>query len=332
MSWKGEERFRWKVTEPHHAPRMTVDFETNWLRKEIHLNLYMSPRDEDMDDERLGMQIDDCVVEHIAFLLRFPQLEDVPIEVVEEFKEYMDRVEMGMREDPALQAYAVTLMRDRELPLSSEIYLDLAKRHALYGGIPAPTPDEGIRFVTVFLAQAMKKKNWRLDSYMKEIVRRLADYYLYFRDPGTLRSFIRDSEVSPIKWDALMLICKDLVKGGEEHNLPVDLTQWYTGATHGRPGRPVVAKASGPRPTSYGLKVRNKEIRHTVKLLVLAGMPELMACNAIADAFTFTRKRINDINEQDNWTIEELLEDGGQRLAPYMKSLPGSDSKPSYSI
>ena len=61
------------------------------------------------------------------------------------------------------------------------------------------------------------------------------------------------------------------------------------------PGRPDVAKASGPRPTSYDLKIRDNEIRHYVDLLVLAGMPERIACNAIADAFEFTRKRVNDI-------------------------------------
>ena len=55
------------------------------------------------------------------------------------------------------------------------------------------------------------------------------------------------------------------------------------------------------------LKIRDNEIRHYVDLLVLAGMPERMACNAIADAFTFTRKRINDINEQD------LLDNGRTR-------------------
>ncbi len=331
MSWLGKENARLNLTDPHYGPRVSVDFETNWLRKTIHLNLYMRPGEEDMDGERLGRRIDNCLVEFIAFLLVSLREEKLPIEAV---KEIMEKVEVGMREDPALQAYAVTLMRDRELPLSSEIYLDLARRHALYGGKPAPTPDEGLRFVSVILARVMKKENWKLnlDIIIERTARNMADFYLYFRDPGTLRSFIRDSEVSPIIWDALMLICKDLVKGGEEHNIPVDLSQWHIGAIYGRPGRPDVAKASGPRPTSYDLKIRDNEIRHYVDLLVLAGMPERMACNAIADAFEFSRKRINDINEQTHWTMEELVEDGGQRLARHLKSLPSSDSEPSYSI
>ena len=329
MSWIGEERATGNLTDPHYGPRVSVDFETNWLRKTIPLNLYMRPGEEDMDGERLGRRIDNCLVEFIAFLLVSLREEKLPIEAV---KEIMEKVEVGMREDPALQAYAVTLMRDKGLPLSSEIYLDLARRHALYGGIPAPTPDEGLRFVAVFLAQVMKKENWKHNSDIEGMARRMADFYLYFRYPGTLRSFIRDSGVSPIKWDALMLICKDLVKGGEKHNLPDDLTQWHVGATYGRPGRPKAAKASGRRPTSRRVKIRNNEIRHTVGLLVQVAMTELIACNAIADAFEFSRKRIKNINEQTHWTMEELVEDGGQRLARHLKSLPDSDSEPSYSI
>ena len=160
MSWLGKENARLNLTDPHYGPRVSVDFETNWLRKTIHLNLYMRPGEEDMDGERLGRRIDNCLVEFIAFLLVSLREEKLPIEAV---KEIMEKVEVGMREDPALQAYAVTLMRDRELPLSSEIYLDLARRHALYGGIPAPTPDEGLRFVSVILARVMKKENWKLN-------------------------------------------------------------------------------------------------------------------------------------------------------------------------
>ena len=329
MSWLGKERARWKLTAQDDGRPFLVDVETSWLRSIICLNLYMRHGEENMDDERLGRRIDNCLVEFIRILLWSLQQERIPIEVV---KEAMAKIEMGMREDSALKAYARTLMRDKELPLASATYLDLAKRQVLYGGKPAATSEEGKRFVSVFLAQVMKKKyrNFNLDR--EGIARNLADYCLIHRDPGTLRSFILHSEVSRTTWDALKLVCKDSVESGEVHLLPPALLEWYLGATIGRPRRPDVAPAPGNRPRTIGHRLRNNEIRNTVELLDQVGMPEHVACKAVADAFGFTEKTISKICQKPYWTMEDLIEDGLERLAPHLVSHPYSDSQPSYTI
>ena len=59
---------------------------------------------------------------------------------IEEFNSRMRKIEEGMKGDPDLQAFAMTLQRRGELRLASETYLDLARPHALYGGNDPPPP------------------------------------------------------------------------------------------------------------------------------------------------------------------------------------------------
>ena len=73
-----------------HAPRMTVDFETNWLRKEIHLNLYMSPRDEDMDDEQTwGCRLTIALLNTSAFLAPVPSARAMSLAGAKAIRDYV---------------------------------------------------------------------------------------------------------------------------------------------------------------------------------------------------------------------------------------------------
>ena len=334
MSFLGEDLATWRLTARLSGQDVPVDLETNMLRQIIRLNLYLDYGDEDLDDIGLGARIDDRLVEFIGFLLLALKKDELPLEVV---KETMARIEIGMIEDSALKAYARILMRDGERPLSSATYLNLADRRILYGGKPPPKLEEGRRFVRVFLAPFMTKEYRERDFDIKGITRKLADYWRDHLDPDSVEMLIRHSESSPAAQNLLKLIRNDSVESEATHPLPSVLLQWYLKQWYLEDQqrnfkRPKVASSTRGRRRTYGMRLRDNEIKHAVELLTLVDLPELDARKAVAGVFGFTGKRILKICNDPYWTLKDLHEDVYRRLDPvayHMSHRPSSDPDPS---
>ena len=150
-----------------------------------------------------------------------------------------------------IKAFAATLQRPEELPLASETYLDLARRHALFDGKPPPSPEEGRRFALVLLDDVMIEEKWEFDWDRPNLTGRMADGWLDSRDPSELQRLIHDSSKSPVSWDVLKTICQKLNGRGEEYP-PLELLLWYFRATHGHPERPDEGPAPSHRPRKLG--------------------------------------------------------------------------------
>ena len=245
-----------------------VDVESSEMREELGLRYYLDQGAEQMTSEELGRRIDDCLVEYIyTYLLR---LKDGDTSI-EEFNSRMRKIEEGMKGDPDLQAFAVSLQQRGGLRLASETYLDLARPHALYGGKRPPSSKKSRRFALVLLDDVMKDdKKWEIDWDRRVFIRVSADRWLDSRDPGELQKLIRGSEKSPVAWDVLLLICQEVADGGEE-DPPYELLQWHFRATYGSTKRPDERPALSHRPRKLGYMLRNNELRHTVDLLAQAG-------------------------------------------------------------
>ena len=307
MSWKGRGLAIWRFYDQHEKK---VDVESSEMRKVVGLGWYLRPGDERMAAEELGRRIDDCLVESIsAQLLNLKE----GYFSIEEFKSRMRRIEKGMKEDPDLKAFAVTFQRPAGLPLASEAYFDLARRHALSGGRPPPSPEEGRRFALVLLDVFMTEGFGEWDWDRPNVTDHLADGWLDRRDPSELQRLIHDSPKSPVSWDALKLICQKLAGRGEE-DPPRELLQWYFRATQGHPERPDEGPAPSHRPRKLGYKLRNNEIRHTVDLLAQVGMTKTDGHCAVAEAFHFSEITISRICQEPYSTFEEFEEDSMNRV------------------
>ena len=327
MSWLRREFSMLRLLVQHEK---NVDVESSEMRKAVGLGWYLTPGDERMDAEELGRRIDDCLVEAISDQLLNLKEGDSSIK---EFNSRMRKFEEGMKEDPDLKAFAATFQRPTVLPLASETYLDLARRHALSDGKPPPSPEEGRRFALALLDDVMIEGLWEWDWDRLRHIGGLADWWLDSRDPAELQKLIHDSEKSPVSWDVLKRICQELAGRGEE-DPPRELLQWYFGATHGHPERPDEGPAPSHRPQKLGYKIRNNEIRHTVDLLAQVGMTKNDGHCAVAEAFHFSEIRISRICQEPYFTFKEFAEDATKRLEPSYHSFlygPGSNSDPSSS-
>ena len=309
MTWQGRKLAVWRFFD---QPDKNVDVESSEMRKVIGLGWNVRPGEERMAAEELGRRIDDCLVESISAQLMFLR---IGYFTIEEFKSRMRRFEKGMKEDPDLKAFAATLQRPEELPLASETYLDLARRHALFDGKPPPSPEEGRRFALVLLDDVMIEEKWEFDWDRPNLTGRMADGWLDSRDPSELQRLIHDSPKSPVSWDVLKTICQELAGRGEE-DPPRELLQWYFGATNGHPGRPDEGPAPSHRPRKLGYKLRNNEIRNTVDLLAKVGMPKTDGRCAVAEAFHFSEITIIRICQEPYSTLEEFEEDSMNRVEP----------------
>ena len=309
MTWQGRELAIWRFFD---QPDKNMDVESSEMRKAIGLGWNVRTGDERMAAEELGRCIDDCLVEIIGSQLRLLKKGYFSIEV---FESRMRKFEKGMKEDPDLKAFAATLQRPEELPLASETYLDLARRHALFDRRPPPSIEEGRRFALVLLDDVMIEEKWEFDWDRPNLADRLADAWLDRRDPAELWRLIHDSEESPVSWDALKLICRELAARGEEYP-PLELLLWYFRATQGHPGRPDEAPTPRHRPRKRGYKLRNNEIRNTVDLLALVGMTKTDAHCAVAEAFHLSEITISRICQEPYSTLEEFEEDAMNRVEP----------------
>ena len=175
----------------------------------------------------------------------------------------------------------------------------------------------------------MEESSWEFDWNSRVFTEISALDWLGSRDPHRLRKLIRNSEVSPVAWDALQLICQEFA-GGDEEEIPCELLRWSFGATHGHAKRPDEVPAPSNRPRKLGYKLRNNEVRNTVALLVQVGMPKSDACSAVAKAFHFSTSTILRICREPNSSIEELGSDAMNRMEPSLQG-PGSNSGPSSS-
>ena len=309
MTWKGRKLAVWRFFD---QPDKNVDVESSEMRKAIGLGWYVRTGDERMAAEELGRCIDDCLVEIIGACLLFLRIGYFSIE---EFESRMRKFEKGMKEDPDLKAFAATLQRPEDLPLASESYLDLARRHALSNGKPPPSLEEGRRFALVLLDDVMIEEKWELDWDRPSLAGRMADGWLDSRDPSELQRLIHDSPKSPVSWDVLKLICEELA-GRREECPPLELLLWYFMATHGHPERPDEGPAPSHRPRKLGYKLRNNEIRNTVDLLAQVGMPKTDGHYAVAEAFHLSETTISRICQEPYSTLEEFEEDASNRVEP----------------
>ena len=275
-----------------------VDVESTEMREEIGLRYYLEAGGEHLAPEELGRRIDDCLVEYINTYLMSLMLGDIG---TEEFKSKMRKIEEGMREDEALRAFAVAIRREAEAPPASETYLNLARPYALYGRNPPAYSEECSLFARVLLDEVMpermKEAKWDMDWDRRIHIRVGADHWLRNRHPHVLRTLIRDSAKSPVAWDTLKLICHSLAGRGEEE-------------------RPDEGPAPRHRPQKLGYKLRNNEIRHTVRLLAQVGIPTTAGCHAVAEAFYFSQRTILEIFRQPISTIADLADVARKRLEP----------------
>ena len=297
-------------------PDWQVDVESSEMREEIGLRYYLEPGDEHLAPEELGRRIDDCLVEYINTYLMSLMLGDIGIE---EFKSKMRKVEQGMREDEALRAFAVAIRREAEAPPASETYLNLARPYALYGRKPPAYSEECSLFARVLLDEVMpermKEAKWDMDWDRRIHIRVGAEHWLHNRHPYVLRTLIRDSAKSPVAWDTLKLICQSLAGRGDEER-PDELLQWSFDVAWGRRKRPDEGPAPRHRPQKLGYKLRNNEIRHTVRLLAQVGISKTAGCHAVAETFNFSQRIILEICRQPHWRIADLADDARKRLEP----------------
>ena len=103
-------------------------------------------------------------------------------------------------------------------------------------------------------------------------------------------------------------------------------------ANHGHPERPDEGPAPRHRPPKLGYKLRNNEIRHTVDMLALVGMPKTACYDAVAEAVNLEGITIERICREPYWKFDDLGEDAMKRLEPsYYAFLygPESDAGPS---
>ena len=327
MGWRRLSMAAWNTVLGHEE----AEVDLGRLGEVAFLRRYMIRADEKLAPAELGRRIDDGLVEYIRMELCVLKICALS---VEGFKSRMSRIEEGMRENLALNAFAATLRKSDNVPLASGTYLKLARRDALSGGKRPPSYEEGRQFARVVLAPFMREAFWETRWDIRSFARVGAVNWLNRRDPDVLRELIDESEESPVAWDTLLLICQGLA-GRREEELPYELLKWHLMANHGHPERPDEGPAPPHRPTKLGYKLRNNEIRHAVDLLAQVAMPKTAGRQAVAEAFNLSSSTIQTICRKPNLTTKEFALDAMRTIQPSYASLRyGSDSNsgPSSSV
>ena len=280
------------------------------------------PADENLAPEDLGGRIDRGLVEDMRVQLLSLKHGNIGIEA---FEWKIRQIKEGMRENMALKAFAATLWESDKVPLASETYLKLANRHVVYGGKRSPSFEEGSRFARVLLAPFMKKSFTARDWDRQGLTRVWADSWLDSRDPDELQRITHASQNSPLAWDVLQLLCQELIDRGE--NPPYSLLLWDSMASRGHHKRPDEWPATRHRPATLGYKFRNNEIRHTVNLLALVGMPKAAARSAVAEAIDLAESRVGQICREPDFTSDQFRDDAMKSIdRSYYEFLHGPSS------
>ena len=315
------------------------DIEWSEFREAIGLRWYLGRKDDRLASEDLGFRIDDCLVEYIGCQLSRLKQGEIS---KEEFELAMQVADLGIREDPDLNAYEATLLWDGQPKLASGIYLYLARRLVLQGKTRPPLPPEGDRFARVFLdafrddarwstGWDKDKARWSIDWDIDSFSRSWADSLWREPDPDDLHKLIEDSPRNAAAWDTLVLMCKDAADRGIVDLMPSELIRWRFMASEGQLMRPGVAKIPRNRPKALAYRFRNNEIRHTLRLLELVGVPEKAGEEAVAKAFDLAVRTIHRNSRKPYWTLEDVRKDVQKRLQPPKKpfiSGPDSNSVP----
>ena len=302
MSYRAQELAKWRTEsqQPYQA-----DVELSEFREWIGFRLYLRPEPIKLSPETLGEFLDDCLVEFIASELMSLKAADITIE---DFRRTIGKINEGMREDLDLKTYALKVWPSEDLPIASYSYLDLAERHALHGGEPAPHVDEGIRFARVFLNPAMSFFEWERDMSQLRYVSRWVDHWWRNPSHGELLTLIRKSDENATTYDILLSICWVAVDQDKRELLPPEVLQWFLGASLGRPKRPDPRPAASGRPLKIGYRHRDNEIRNTVRLLQDVGMPTSTAFKAVSYAFPLliSLRTVRRICREPYWTPEDI--------------------------
>ena len=325
MSWIdlqfGISRF-WR-NRPYQANVEMTEF-----RKAIGLHWYLGEGDEQLTAEDLGATIDECLVEFIWSMLLHLEAGNATTDY---FRLTIGKLQEGMLEDTALKAFKLTLAGGAEPRLASETYLYLARRHALDGGVPSPTLNDGRRFVRVFLARFMKDENWDVDWDLQGYSRFWADHWWRNPYPNEHLVLIRNSPLSAVAWDTLQLICEDAVKLGRAHLLPPEIPLWLLGASFDDPKRPDEGSIPHHPISKFGTKIRYNEMKHTAELLHQVGMLKKDAFKAMAEELDYAETTIRNVCGKPYWTPDDLERDGHKRFELALYSLlygPDSNSGP----
>ena len=335
MSWAGdalrelelEESRDWKVDE-------AVLDDLGKLANVLYIRQYIGPGAAKLTPNELGSRIDDGLVEYLYLNLRNLRLRGGDVEYLQSF---MRGIDGYRRENPALIAYRESQLRDKGLPLASDLYFDLAMWQIEQRSIPRsrrrkrrPLTEEGRQFLRVKLDPFMVLSVGDIDWNMHAATSQRAD--AYFRDPSArkLLRLIFYAKWSPVDYDTLKKIswkCK--ITGQERHPL---LLHWDSQRAEGLRPRPVEGPAPRHRRGMSGDKLRNNEIKHTVDLLYEVGFFKSHVHEAVAKHFSFSPESIRDIAGNPYFTVDELQEDAMKRLEPNFHSRvygPGSDFTPS---
>ena len=287
-----------------------VDFEPSEMRGEIGLSKYLDPGDDNLAPEELGRRIDECLVDYIENYHGCLIQKGVS---PEEYELILGKIDYGMTEDQAYQAFAKSLQR-RNLRPASETYLELARRDAMYGRQPRSSRDLGRDFALVHMDYIRKQDSWQIDWNRKTVIKCLADGYLGDPDPVVLQKLIDNSEESPLAWDLLLSIGREAASAGVDP--PEGLFTWCVEAINGHPSRPDERPNPPNRPRHLGMRLRDNEIRHTVNLLNLVGMEEIDGSSAVADALRLDRTTVHRIYKHPDLQMPDLAAHAIERLDP----------------
>ena len=287
-----------------------MDFESSEMRDEIGLNKYLDPGDENLTPEELGRRIDDCLID---FIENYHGCLTTAGVSPEEYELVMGKIDYRMAEDQAYQAFAKSLQR-RNLRPASETYLKLARRDAMYGRQPRSSRDLGRDFALVHMDYIRKQDSWKIDWDRKTVIKCLVDGYMGDPYPVVLQRLIVNSEESPLAWDMLYSICRELGFAGVYP--PIKLFIWYVKATNGYPCRPDEIPNLPNRPRYLGLRLRDNEIRHTVNSLDMLGVEEKDSCDVVAGALHLSGITIRRIYKHPDLKMPTLAAHAIERLDP----------------
>ena len=254
----------------------------------VSLEQHIAPGVEKFDPLQLDSQFDDGLVELIWLDLLDAELQKVSCQEVEsklrELEKYLTQplsVLRALKED---------LWKNEGVPLASVTYLKLARRRikclAARGTEDSrrpPSSDEASPFARAMLAPYMNSDLWEQDWDRQGWDRIWADSWLQERDPMFLSKLIENSWDGQVAWNALILICEELVALDEQP--PQALFKWIVEATTGFRERPKEVPAPSNRRHKKGYIFRNNELRNTVTLLMAVGMTKENACKAVEKAF-----------------------------------------------
>ena len=277
--------------------------ENSELREAIGLRHVLWPGYNCTLPAKLGMRIDDCLVEFISYQLWYVESGAISVEY---FKWLVRWIEERVEEDAALRVFEAILEKFKGPPLASKTFLKLVKRKVLHTGRSRPSFDEGRQLADVLLAEYARKENVEMDWIPEIYIRLAVDTYMDNRDPHKLLGRVADSEWSPTEWEVLIQICNEFAARGED---PVEeVLKWSFGANHGSLKRPDGRPAPRNRPRKMGYMYRDNEIRHTVRLLSHVGMPKQDAHEVVGEVVSLTPSRIQQICGEPSWSILDIKE------------------------